>query len=104
MTYPKYRSTRSAEPVSFADALLQGLAPDGGLFVLTFIPQLHGIDFRQTDSIDAHGRLISCLSLLLCSRVSRPTAGSSCRRSSRSSTASTSERRTAPSLISPSTF
>lgn len=49
MTYPKYRSTRSAEPVSFADALLQGLAPDGGLFVPTFIPKLDGIDFRKKD-------------------------------------------------------
>src|SRR5690625_4949839 len=49
MTYPKYRSTRLAEPVSFADALLQGLAPDGGLFVPTFIPKLDGIDFRKKD-------------------------------------------------------
>lgn len=39
--YPSFRSTRTdARSYTFSEALLQGLAPDGGLFVPTFIPAL----------------------------------------------------------------
>ena len=43
MPAPRYRSTRSdARPVPLADALLAGLAPDGGLFVPDCVPPLPG--------------------------------------------------------------
>ena len=50
MMYPEYRSTRSDQPtVPFGEALIRGLAPDGGLFVPTFIPALDDIDFSGHD-------------------------------------------------------
>ncbi|NJD19156.1 MAG: threonine synthase [Gemmatimonadetes bacterium] len=49
-----YVSTRGSGPVSFADALLQGLAPDGGLYVPARLPVLgtggppRGVAFAET--------------------------------------------------------
>ncbi|MEX1055549.1 MAG: threonine synthase, partial [Rhodothermales bacterium] len=37
---PRYRSTRGGESVSFEEALLRGLAPDGGLYVPDSIPHV----------------------------------------------------------------
>jgi threonine synthase len=36
----KYHSTRDASLVSFEDAVMRGLAPDGGLFIPEAIPKL----------------------------------------------------------------
>src|SRR5690606_34229024 len=45
---PTYRSTRDASAaVSFSDALLQGLAPDGGLYLPSPIPRLDETAWRD---------------------------------------------------------
>lgn len=51
MTAPRYVSTRAlgGAPVSFDEALLAGLAPDGGLFVPTHIPPLPH-DWREANA------------------------------------------------------
>ncbi|CAN5892380.1 threonine synthase [soil metagenome] len=48
-----YFSTRddSRSLVSFEDALLKGLAPDGGLFVPAFVPQLEPAVWREASSL-----------------------------------------------------
>lgn len=48
---PKYQSTRGNAPeVSFGSALLQGLAPDGGLYVPTDIPSISSRAWQQAPS------------------------------------------------------
>ncbi len=49
----RYRSTRAAAPlVSFRHALLEGLAPDGGLFVPTAFPRLEPSDWAGAAAFD----------------------------------------------------
>ncbi|ARA93053.1 threonine synthase [Rhodothermaceae bacterium RA] len=51
MSSLRYRSTRSAEPlVSFREALLGGLAPDGGLYVPAAIPAVPESAWREAAS------------------------------------------------------
>lgn len=51
---PRYRSTRGADLVSFEEALLRGLAPDGGLYVPDSVPP---IDFSG-DSFQSISRSV----------------------------------------------
>ncbi|MEM1054233.1 MAG: threonine synthase [Bacteroidota bacterium] len=52
---PRYVSTRGGgAPVSFREALLTGLAPDGGLFVPTHLPDLPE-DWREAGTLPALG-------------------------------------------------
>jgi len=49
---PRYVSTRNEKKVvSFREALLSGLAPDGGLYVPTFIPHVPEAAWRDASSI-----------------------------------------------------
>ena len=49
-TPPRYASTRgTGEAVSFAEALLAGLAPDGGLFIPDRIPKMSPADWQEPD-------------------------------------------------------
>ena len=49
---PRYVSTRNEDAaVPFREALLRGLAPDGGLYVPDFIPSLEERDWREPDVI-----------------------------------------------------
>ena len=54
---PRYVSTRgvSAAPISFADALLKGLAADGGLFVPTHVPELASLSWWEAESLPELG-------------------------------------------------
>lgn len=47
----KFRSTRGAKPHSLDDALLQGIADDGGLFVPETLPSFDVDDFAAADSL-----------------------------------------------------
>ncbi len=53
MPTPKYYSSRDSDKklVSFEDALLKGLAPDGGLYLPEFIPQLEPKVWEDAGSI-----------------------------------------------------
>ena len=52
MSTPQYVSTRGGGgAVSFRDALLDGLAPDGGLYVPTFVPPLEGTGWETAGSL-----------------------------------------------------
>ena len=44
-------STRGASAVTFDDALLNGIAADGGLFFPEVLPQFHTDDFADSDSM-----------------------------------------------------
>eukprot|EP00928_Gymnodinium_smaydae_P027731 TRINITY_DN21349_c0_g1_i1.p2 TRINITY_DN21349_c0_g1~~TRINITY_DN21349_c0_g1_i1.p2 ORF type:complete len:520 (+),score=142.01 TRINITY_DN21349_c0_g1_i1:51-1610(+) len=49
----KYRSTRGGvEGVSFADVILSGYAPDGGLYVPEALPQISAAELRRWRSLD----------------------------------------------------
>lgn len=50
---PRYRSTRAQddEAVSFADALLKGLAADGGLFVPMHVPRLEPSGWQNAETL-----------------------------------------------------
>ncbi|MDZ7705930.1 MAG: threonine synthase [Trueperaceae bacterium] len=52
--YPQYYSTRDAAKtqVSFEEALLAGLAPDGGLYVPTTVPEVPDADWRDAATFD----------------------------------------------------
>ena len=51
---PRYVSTRgTGEAVSFQQALLTGLAPDGGLYIPYRIPALDPTDWREPDRFAA---------------------------------------------------
>ena len=49
----RYRSTRGAEPVSLDEALVQGIAADGGLFLPESLPAFSVDDFAGADDIHA---------------------------------------------------
>lgn len=52
--HPQYRSTRAEKGAfSFEDALLQGLASDGGLFIPTAIPALDESTWRHASTFEA---------------------------------------------------
>ena len=47
----KYRSTRGGDAVSLDEALLRGIAPDGGLFLPEVLPQFTPADFDGCETI-----------------------------------------------------
>ena len=47
----KYRSTRSASSVTLDEALLAGIAPDGGLYVPEHLPDLRPEDFAADTDV-----------------------------------------------------
>ncbi|MDA0993475.1 MAG: threonine synthase [Proteobacteria bacterium] len=53
-----YRSTRGAAPVTLDEALVLGIASDGGLFVPESLPDLGPQDFRSTDDIRLTARTL----------------------------------------------
>lgn len=56
----RFRSTRSDAPsAGFSDALLQGLAPDGGLYVPETWPQVDPASFHETDLPTLAARLLA---------------------------------------------
>ncbi|HMB91751.1 MAG TPA: threonine synthase [Rhodothermales bacterium] len=57
---PRFISTRGGtEAVSFAQALLTGLAPDGGLYIPDQLPKLHPSDWESTSSFaELAGRVL----------------------------------------------
>ena len=42
-----YSTNLRADPVCFSDALLKGIAPDGGLYMPEFIPQISNDTIRE---------------------------------------------------------
>ena len=58
-------STRGAEAVSAPQAILRGIAPDGGLYVPTELPKLTKKDFEALSQMDYPGRAAKTLALLL---------------------------------------
>lgn len=60
----EYKSTRGGDGVSFEEALLQGLAPDGGLYVPTTIPHLPFAITNFRDASAAPGFVDLSLSVL----------------------------------------
>ena len=62
-----YHSTRSSAPaVNSARAVLEGLAPDGGLYMPEMIPSF---DWQHCLTLDAQGMACSILSALLPERA-----------------------------------
>ena len=56
----RYRSTRGGEAVPLEAAVLQGLAPDGGLYVPESLPSFSTEEFDQKeDIVDIAGRFLS---------------------------------------------
>lgn len=49
----RYFSTRGTGPVSLDDALRQGIAADGGLFLPERLPEFDVQDFRDAETIPA---------------------------------------------------
>ena len=54
----KYVSTRGGAAVSLDDALLHGIAPDGGLFIADSLPLFKPRHFAAADSIQAIAELL----------------------------------------------
>jgi threonine synthase len=54
----KFHSTRGAAPVSLDQALVQGLAPDGGLYVAEKLPQFSLQDFADAYDIKATAKVL----------------------------------------------
>ena len=60
MSAPHYVSTRGGAAVPFREALLGGLAPDGGLYVPASVPSLDGTGWEAADSFaDVGARVLS---------------------------------------------
>ena len=53
-----FRSTRGKETVSFDEALIQGIAPDGGLYLPVKLPVFDIGEFANADSISAVARVL----------------------------------------------
>ena len=53
MTPPRYASTRGGVPVSFRTALLDGLAPEGGLYLPTYVPPIRSDGLSASSFADA---------------------------------------------------
>jgi threonine synthase len=53
----KYQSTRGAPAVTLDEALVLGIAPDGGLYLPEALPALNPEEFSNADSIDAVARI-----------------------------------------------
>lgn len=51
MKYFSTRDTGRLRPASFSDVVLQGLAPDGGLYMPAMIPRLTGDSLRQLEGL-----------------------------------------------------
>ena len=54
----RYFSTRGAGPVSLDEALRQGIAPDGGLFLPERLPEFVVDDFTGLDTIPGIARVL----------------------------------------------
>ena len=60
-----YLSTRGAESVSAPEAIVRGIAPDGGLYVPSSLPALTKADFDAFAALDYPARAARTLSWLL---------------------------------------
>ena len=60
-----YISTRGAEAVSAPQAIVRGIAPDGGLYVPVALPALDRADFERLARMDYPARAARTLALLL---------------------------------------
>ena len=60
-----YISTRGAEAVSAPEAIVRGIAPDGGLYAPLSLPRLDRADFARLARVDYPSRAAYVLSLLL---------------------------------------
>ena len=58
-------STRGAEAVSAPEAIVRGIAPDGGLYAPVSLPRLERADFELVSKMDYPARAAYTLSLLL---------------------------------------
>ena len=59
-----YSTSGISEPVSFSEALLNGLAPDGGLYMPSYIPRLGENDIAMMSNMEYHeiaSVIIACL-------------------------------------------
>ncbi|MBE5786067.1 MAG: threonine synthase [Clostridiales bacterium] len=60
-----YMSTRGAEAISAPEAIVRGIAPDGGLYAPLSLPCLKKEDFASLAKMDYPARAAHCLALLL---------------------------------------
>ena len=60
-----YISTRGTDEISAPQAIVRGIAPDGGLYVPTALPRLDKADFEMLSRMDYPSRAALTLSLLL---------------------------------------
>ena len=58
-------STRGAEMVSAPEAIVRGIAPDGGLYAPVSLPRLERKDFEALAAMDYPARVAHTLALLL---------------------------------------
>ena len=67
----RYHSTRAQDDktIGFADALLKGLAADGGLFVPTHVPELKPSDWKNAETLAELG--VNVLEAWLGEEISR---------------------------------
>jgi len=56
----RYRSTRGADPVTLDAALIQGIAPDGGLFLPETLPQFAPEDFESAETDSFYNGILEC--------------------------------------------
>ena len=62
----KYNSTRNSQmKISAAEAIAQGLASDGGLFMPETIPSLTAVDIASLEKLDYQGRALAIMKLFL---------------------------------------
>ena len=52
-----YSTNLKAEKVSFSEALLKGLAPDGGLYMPTYIPLLSDKELEDIKASDNYSKI-----------------------------------------------
>ena len=60
-----YMSTRGAEAISAPEAIVRGIAPDGGLYAPLSLPRLKKEDFSALAKMDYSARAAWALALLL---------------------------------------
>lgn len=58
-TYMKYKSTRSNYAVTASEAIVEGIAPDGGLFIPTLIPQIQISDYMNLSYKDLAKKVLA---------------------------------------------
>jgi len=73
-----YSTNLKSEPVSFREALLKGLAPDGGLYMPSFIPALGKEELEKMSGMDYQGIASTVLKSIIGSEIPEEVLSSLC--------------------------